>query len=158
MEKARIAKALQEATEFALTETEADRVIVVYEGIGKTRGFDLDSERVLEEGSLSLQMLQNFLQKREAVLVKEALADPDFQSRTSAVLSSLGSVLFVPIENESGLTRGFLYMDQVGRSTFLSAGFLERVKRYVKQVIEPKIHTKKTHLEWSELSSLEWLS
>ena len=158
MDKNKISEALQAAIEYALTETDADRVIVVYEGLGASKGFDLPSSKVLEEGPLSLQMLESFLHSREAVLIKQATTHPEFEYRISAVLSQLGSVVFVPILNEGSLTRGFLYMDQVGRSTFLSAGFLERMKRYVREVLQPKIHVPNPHLDWSEVSSVEWIS
>jgi hypothetical protein len=158
MDNSKLQKALSETLAYVTKETEADRAIVAYEGFAQAVGFDLSSQKLLEEGPLSQKMLKSFLQKREAVLIKDTLADPDFESRTSAVLSSLGSVLFVPIENENKFCRGFLYLDQTGRSTFLSSGFLDRMERYVRTVLEPKLHSPREHLTWNHALNLNWLS
>lgn len=150
-----VSKALADTIYYMKTQTEADRVIVCYEGIGRCHGFN-DGVVTWDEATLSTEMLSRFVERGEPVLVRDSLSDPEFGHRTSALLSELGSVLFVPVRNEFEYTRGFLYLDQVGRSTFLAEGFFERIKKYVNQTLEPALHCKREHLTWEEMKNLRW--
>lgn len=149
------AKVLADAIFFAKTETEADRAIVIYEGIGRCHGF-AETQISWKDAPISTEMLSRFMAQGEPALVRDSMSDPEFGGRTSTFLSELGSVLFVPLRNEFGYCRGFLYLDQVGRSTFLASGFFDRVKRYVSDTMEPALHSEKEPYTWEELQAVEW--
>lgn len=146
-----------EALRFALHETQADRAIILHEGVAESFGF-ANLAHFWTEGELSLGMLEEFVKVGKPTLIKDSLMDPNFGERLSTVLSGLGSVMFIPIHNPEGLVRGFFYLDQKGKTTFLSPGHFERVQRYVKETIEPGLYPKKTDLSWQEVTSVRWLN
>lgn len=152
-----LAEVFADGMRFALHETQADRAIMIYEGQGEAFGF-ANLSTLWTDGDLSLGMLEQFVKAGKPVLIKDSLMDPDFQKRTSAVLSALGSVMFIPIHNEAGTVRGFFYLDQKGRATFLSPGFFERVQRYVREKLEPQFHPKSEALDWAETKTTRWLN
>lgn len=156
MDKQKISKTLGDIIYFARTETEADRCIAAYEGVGRSHGFG-EGAVDWESAALSLEMLAGLVRGGEAVLFRDSRSHPEYGARISTVLSDLGSVLFVPIRNEFGYPRGFFYIDQIGRSTFLSEGFFERVKRFITDTVEPQIHVPREALGWSHLNETEWL-
>ena len=106
MDEDRVSKGLADIIDFVKTQTDADRAIVVYEGLGCCHGFG--QEKIIwEEADLSLKMLATLVEKGESVMMKDVAAEPEYAERTTAVLAGLGSVLFVPVKNEFNYTEGF---------------------------------------------------
>ena len=150
-----IQQALAETIEYCKKETDADRVLITYNDVAISHGFK-NFRGLGEQAELSLEMLKRFVENQKSEILKDSRNHPEFNQRLSALLSELGSVIFVPIFNEYQFMRGFLYLDQTGRSTLISSGFLDRVERHVRHVLEPKLHCSRAHITWDEVEQLVW--
>ncbi len=74
-------------------------------------GHNLDPATVLVLGDVSLGILQDGLEAGEAKMMVDALQDPRFGERTSAVLSGIRSVLSCPLRGKDGDIEGLIYLD-----------------------------------------------
>lgn len=75
-------------------------------------GHNLDPRTVLDLGDVSLGILQDAMEAGEAKMLVDAMQDPRFGERTSAVLSGIRSVLSCPIRGGSeGEIEGLIYLD-----------------------------------------------
>jgi hypothetical protein len=74
-------------------------------------GHNLDPKTVLLLGEVSLGILQDALESGEAKMMVDAMQDPRFGERTSAVLSGIRSVMSGPIVGKSGDIEGLIYID-----------------------------------------------
>lgn len=150
-----IQRALAETIEYLKNETDADRALVVYNQVALSHGFK-NFQGLGDHAELSLEMLKRFVENQKSEILKDSRTHPEFNQRLSALLSELGSVIFVPIFNEYQFMRGFVYLDQTGRSTLISSGFLDRVERHVRHVLEPKLHCPREHISWEQVEKLDW--
>ena len=101
-------------------------------------------------------MLATLVDAAEPAMYYDSRTHPVYGSRISTMLSELGSVLYVPIRNEFGAQRGFLYLDQVRQSTFLSEGFLGRIEEYVTGTLQPALHTSRESVGWEDIKRMTW--
>lgn len=73
-------------------------------------GHNLDPKTVLVLGDVSIGILQDALEAGEARMLVDAMKDPKFGERTSAVLSGIRSVLSCPLRR-NGEIEGLIYLD-----------------------------------------------
>ena len=85
----------------------AERAIVHYAGFGVTHGFE--AATLWTTGELSHTLIQSLLDEAEPMIFYDAVKHNKFKHQTSAVLSSLRSVLFVPLVSRQAKLAGFLY-------------------------------------------------
>jgi hypothetical protein len=74
-------------------------------------GHNLDPASVLVAGDVSIAILQDALDAGEPKMLVDAMQDPRFGERTSAVLSGIRSVLSAPLRNAAGENEGLIYLD-----------------------------------------------
>jgi hypothetical protein len=58
-----------------------------------------------------------------------------------------------------GVTRGFLYLDQNRQNkALLTHSILDRIQVYLKETLEPMLHSLVEDLTWEEALRVEWLA
>lgn len=148
---------LRTAISYLRSTVKADRAIAVYEGYAYAHGFAADT--LWERADLSQGIIESLLAKNTPTVITDALVHPDFSQRTSTVLSNIGAVIFLPVKDGGGVTRGFLYLDQQRQNKFpLTKGILERIQDYVTGDLEPMFHSLVEPLTWKETLKVEWIS
>lgn len=84
-------------------------------------GHNLDPNTVMALGDVSLGILEDALAAGEPKMLVDALQDPRFGERTSAVLSGIRSVLSAPLR-EGAETVGLIYLDsRIQKAAFKQA-------------------------------------
>ena len=94
-------------------------------------GYNLDPNTVLELGDVSIGILQDALEAGEPKMLVDAMKDPRFGERTSAVLSGIRSVLSCPLR-QNGEVEGLIYLD----SRIQSAAFKQTDLPWLSQLAE----------------------
>ncbi|MBS2039747.1 GAF domain-containing protein [bacterium] len=95
-------------------------------------GHNLDPRTVLDMGDVSLGILQDAMEAGEAKMLVDAMKDPRFGERTSAVLSGIRSVLSCPIRDGNGEIEGLVYLD----SRIQSAAFKQADLPWLNELAE----------------------
>lgn len=95
-------------------------------------GHNLDPRTVLDMGDVSLGILQDAMEAGEAKMLVDAMKDPRFGERTSAVLSGIRSVLSCPVRDASGEIEGLIYLD----SRIQSAAFKQADLPWLNELAE----------------------
>lgn len=106
----------QAALNLVLERLKPERALIFYgydehDQLKAQVGHNLDPRTVLDMGDVSLAILQDAMEAGEAKMLVDAMQDPRFGERTSAVLSGIRSVLSCPIRGDSGDIEGLIYMD-----------------------------------------------
>ena len=106
------AEVYRRALELILERLKPERALVLYgydeqDQLKPQAGHNLDPATVLLAGDVSLGILQDALDAGEPKMLVDAMQDPRFGDRTSAVLSGIRSVLSCPIGDNEGL----IYLD-----------------------------------------------
>ncbi len=148
---------LERALSFVSDELQAKRALVLYDGYGRTLGLE-NSEKLWTTGEISFEMLKNFLASKSPQVVHDPRNDPEYGERVSVLLTGLGSIMFVPLVNELGRMRGFIYVDLDGGNQFVIQESLERLTGFVKYSLEPMLHNLHGHLTWNEVQATHWLT
>lgn len=99
-----------------------ERVLVLYGNDGKGSPFvraaqGVQADSVFTTGEISLELLRQALSTGEPLCMTDAMQNPRYADRTSAVLAGIRSVLCAPLRNAGGKPAGLLYVDsriQVG--------------------------------------------
>jgi len=95
-------------------------------------GHNLDPKTVLDMGDVSLAILQDAMDAGEAKMLVDAMQDPRFGERTSAVLSGIRSVLSCPLRGSGGDVEGLIYLD----SRIQSAAFKQADLPWLNQLAQ----------------------
>lgn len=106
----------QAGLDLVLERLKPERALIFYgydaqEQLSPQVGHNLDPKTVLDMGDVSLGILQDAMEAGEAKMLVDAMKDPRFGERTSAVLSGIRSVLSCPIRDASGEIEGLIYLD-----------------------------------------------
>ncbi len=138
----------------------AERSLIVYEGYGLTRG--LETEGIWATAAISHTVLKTMLEEKEALVMMDALADPRYKEQTSAIISSLRSVLYVPLTNPAGQPSGMCYMDNLSKTGVFGVKELDRAKTFVADSFSPMLAelaptANSPELTWEGLTSTKWL-
>lgn len=147
-----------EALGFASETLKAERSFVVFEGAGLARG--LDTASLWVTGAISHTILRTLLEEQEALVMMDALADPRYREQTSAILSSLRSILYVPLHSPNRVVSGMLYLDTLTKTGVFGHEQLTKAKSFVANNFEPmlaELSTQPKALDWDGLTATEWL-
>lgn len=106
----------RQGVDLILERLKPERVLILYgydesDQLVPRVGHNLDPATVLELGDVSLGILQDGLEAGEAKMMVDAMQDPRFGERTSAVLSGIRSVLSCPLRGKDGEIEGLIYLD-----------------------------------------------
>ena len=106
----------QAGLDLVLERLKPERALIFYgydaqEQLSAQVGHNLDPRTVLDMGDVSLAILQDAMEAGEAKMLVDAMQDPRFGERTSAVLSGIRSVLSCPIRDAAGEIEGLIYLD-----------------------------------------------
>lgn len=135
--------------------------MVVYEGQGAARG--LDARTVWTLGEISHTIMRTLLEEKEPMIMMDAIEDPRFQNQTSAILSALRSIMFIPLRNAAGHVSGFLYADNRTQAGAFDNDHLEQTKNFVHNELAPMLvelnaGQRSSDLSFEELTgSTNWL-
>ena len=110
------AEVYQAGLNLVLERLKPERALIFYgydekDQLSAQVGHNLDPRTVLDMGDVSLGILQDAMEAGEAKMLVDAMQDPRFGERTSAVLSGIRSVLSCPIRGDSGDIEGLIYLD-----------------------------------------------
>lgn len=146
---------LSQAVQHLSASVKADRVLAVFDGQGYVYGFAPGS--LWDMADLSQGLLEDLISHDQAALIPDALLHPVFVQRTSALLSNIAAVIFVPLRDHGRRTRGFLYLDQNRQNNVpLVQPVLDRILAYAKDTLEPALHALVPPLSWDEALKTEW--
>lgn len=158
MEKLR--SALQQGAHFAVTTLGAERALVVYEGYGVAHGIEAGPAMWLL-GEISTSVLASLLEEREPMVLVDASHDERTRDQTSVVLSSLRSVLFVPLPNKAGRMGGFFYADNRQKAGVFTDQHLDTALRFLEQNLCPLLlearPAESPDLTYDAMTATEWL-
>lgn len=144
-----------------LTDTlRAERAMVVYEGMGITHG--LPQDNVWQTAELSHTVFQTLLEEREPIVMFDAIGDPRYGNQTSALLSGLRSILFLPLYNPVGRMAGFVYADNRTKTGAFEQTHLQMVSTYVEDNYRPALwnvapDAGSSEIDWDKLQRVQWL-
>jgi hypothetical protein len=148
---------LRTAIHYVRTTLKIDRAIVLYDGLGLSHGFEAGT--LWDKADLSQGVLEHLIAGKQTTMIADATSHPLFAQRTSTVLSNIGSVLFFPLHDRAEVMRGFLYLDQSRLSrAVMTRAILERVESYVKETLQPMLHSLREDLTWEETLRVQWLT
>lgn len=147
------------ALDFARIDLGAERGLLVYEGFGLANGFNTASMWIA--GDLSHTLLRSLLENREPLVLHDAIQDYRFKNQTSAILSGLRSILYVPVDNPGGLSGGMLYADSQKRAGLFNQQHLTNARLYVEGTLTPDLHRvlplTGAALDFEKLKTTHWL-
>ena len=138
----------------------AERAMIVYHGFGAVRG--LDAPTLWLAGAISTTLMQTLLEEKEPMVMIDATEDSRTRDQTSAILSSLRSVLFFPLKDLEGRVVGLLYADHRHRAGAFDSQRLATVTRYVDDILSPQLlgawgQGHGEDLDWDGLLATRWL-
>jgi len=158
MEKLR--SALEQGAQFAVTTLGAQRALVVYEGFGLAHGLEAGPAMWLT-GDISTSVLASLLEEREPMVLIDASDDERTRDQTSVVLSSLRSVLFVPLPNKAGRMGGFLYCDNTQKAGVFTDEHLDTALKFLGSTLCPLLlearPAESPDLTYDVMTATEWL-
>lgn len=132
-----LAGVLRELVDSVLAKLAADRVLMVYGGNGLSKGFATES--IWTTGELSLTLLDELLQGGQPLVLFDVVKHPTYKNQTSVVLSSLRSIMFVPLRNDKGEMKGMLYMDNQKESGAFNDKQLDAMVAYTHNHLCPAL-------------------
>ncbi|MCA9794052.1 MAG: GAF domain-containing protein [Candidatus Eremiobacteraeota bacterium] len=134
----------------------AERAIVHYAGFGVTHGFE--AATLWTTGELSHTLIQSLLDEAEPMIFYDAVKHNKFKHQTSAVLSSLRSVLFVPLVSRQAKLAGFLYADNREKSGAFNDEHLQAAIAFAHNQLTPRLHQAfEADFGWDQVLATEWL-
>ena len=153
---------LRKALQFATESLSAERAMVVYQGCGSLQG--LDAPTLWLSGEISTGLFQMLLEEGEPMVMVDAAEDERTRDQTSAILSALRSVLFVPLRNAGGTLVGLFYCDHRRRAGAFDNQQLGVAKQFVDETLLPELHEacrglegEEGTLDWEALTETAWL-
>lgn len=157
---AKLEELLPQGVTFLTDTLGAERAMVVYEGLGTVHGFP--SDNVWTTAELSHTVFQTLVEEMEPLVMFDAIEDPRYKNQTSALLSALRSILFVPVQNPVGRPAGFLYADNRQRSGAFEHTHLQTVSTFVEETFRPLLWEAAPDaagpaLDWDHLMRTRWV-
>lgn len=150
----------KQALEFLTGTLKAERGIVVYKGQGMVHS--INPELVWVAGEISTGLLQELLLEGDPMVMIDAVQDERTRDQTSAILSALRSVLFVPIRDHTGAMMGLLYADHRNRAGAFTNEQLKEALKFVEDVLSPQLLGAASGpgrpLDWEQLTETKFLS
>lgn len=134
----KLRSALQQGALFAVNTLGAERALVVYEGHGLAHGLEAGPAMWLT-GEISTSVLASLLEEREPMVLVDAANDDRTRDQTSVVLSSLRSVLFVPLPNSAGRMGGFFYADNRQKAGVFTDQHLDKALQWLQTSLCPQL-------------------
>lgn len=149
-------QAFDQALLFATQGLSAERVMVCFSGNGKLYG--LEAERLWSSEWISLTLLRSLVERRQPTVISDAMEQGPAQV-TSVTLSSIRSILFVPIGGRNGEISGFLYLDNRLKKGIFKDKDLKQLEAVVSGSVEPHLAQIQVSrpLSWDLLQNTCWL-
>jgi hypothetical protein len=149
-----------QAVLFATGQLQAERVLIVYEGMGLVCG--LEASTLWLSGEISTSLLQALIEEGEPQVLVDAVEDVRTRDQTSAILSALRSALYIPLKNPTMSWAGLLYIDHRGRAGVFAQEQLMKAQRFVDETLTPQLHEAfpnacGDHLDWDSLVHTEFI-
>ena len=151
---------LQQGVLFAIGTLAAERALVVYDGVGVAQG--LDTATMWLAGEISTSLLETLLDEGDPMVMIDAAEDERTRDQTSAILSALRSVIYVPLRDAQGKVAGLLYADHRRRAGAFDNEQLTIAKTYVEQTLRPQLFRVcpvgvKRDLNFQSLTETAWV-
>ena len=151
---------LQQGILFAIGNLSAERAMIVYEGVGVAQG--LDTATMWLVGEISTTLIQTLLEEGDPMVMIDAAEDARTRDQTSAILSALRSVIYVPLRDRDGKVAGLLYADHRRRAGAFDNEQLTEATTYVNDVLTPQLYKVYPEgsggdLDFKSLTETHWL-
>ncbi|MCA9791541.1 MAG: GAF domain-containing protein [Candidatus Eremiobacteraeota bacterium] len=147
-------EAFELAMSFAAEGLQADRAMVVYSGNGRLH--NLEAGSIWTSQPISLSLLRGLVEGQASCLTA---ITPEVNNSLSVTLSTIHSVLYVPIRARTDEICGFLYLDRLINRGAFKPEQLKQVESLVSGRVEPIL--RKTGairpLDWEVLLKTCWL-